>query len=132
MSSSFLFLLCLLCILLFLSPLALADSSWVYGVTANPPFNYITLGNTAPNIAVALDDDNDVYLNATAAASPIAFTFYGYNTAPSDWVLNANGYLSFFGQTSTGFAPPCPLPDSVPLSNSFEKGFAFFFTDLKP
>jgi len=110
---------------------ASADQPWIYGVNLNPTFQYVPLASDplAEDISCLLGNDNDVALNASAA---IAFEFFGVNIAATSWVLNANGYISFNGSTSMNWVPPCPFPDSAPAANSFQLGFAFYFTDLSP
>ena len=104
-----------------------ATATWTYGLTPNPTIQWVSLQGDplAIDVTSQLSDDSDTPLHNQS--SPFAFSFFG-SAAPSDeLVLNANGYISFNGNTSNAYQVSCPLPvNDTLLAN---RAFAFYWTD---
>jgi len=104
-----------------------ATATWTYGLTPNPTIQWVSLKGDplATEVTTQLSDDNDWPLHNQTV--PFDFSFFG-SAAPSDeLVLNANGYISFNGNTSGNYQVVCPLPVNETLLAS--RVFAFYWTD---
>jgi len=113
---------------------AASVNTFGYVFTFNPPYSFVDLENDpmAINVTNSFDDDTDIILNFTSDGDLFQFPFYGVDVKGSSIVWDSNGYLSFFGLTNENFQPICPFPDllsNASNSDSFDRGFAFFWTD---